>query len=255
MRIAALLACFLGFALGGCEPDPVLISITGILYDCADVDTCDTVPEADVSVLDIEEVVHAEDLTDADGAFQLDDVPGMNVVFLTAEKADGYVPTSFLGQTGTVDGVLSDGSLFIVPTDEATGLVDEFDATHPEGGFGFAFDPETDDSGGMVRGRFYVPVEGIDAASWPGATGTSCFFEDADGGSYPCVYYDVDGNPDWSLQTTTTDGGWAAFGLPAGLLTGVVLDDAADVATQYALFYTYVVEDGLTVFDYFPIPF
>jgi len=245
------------WSVSGCSVDPVLIEVTGTLYDCGDPGTCDTVSGATVRVLDIEETVHAEDVTGDDGRFRLTDVPGASVVFLVAEMegTTTHVPTSFLGQTGTVDGEVPDGSMYIVPWDDATTLVEDHDAAHPDGDMGFAIDPQTADSGGIVKGRFLVPVEGASADQWPSAIGIGCLFEDGYGRVYDCVYRDLQGDPDWTLTSTSVDGRWAAFGLPAGLSTGAVLDGPADSAEQYALFYAYVVEDGITVFDEFPIPF
>jgi len=247
------MACLVGLA--GCPVDPIVIEVTGTLYNCGDPTACDTVAGATVQILDIDEAVRAEDVTDEDGGFVLADVPGVSVVFIVADKDDAYVPTTFLGQTGTEDGEVPDGSMYIVPVDEASTLVDAYSATHPDGEMAFSLDPQTEDSGGMVRGQFLVPVEGASSEYWPSASGIGCLFEDAAGGVHDCVYRDLHGDPDWTLTTTSNDGRWASFGLPAGLCTGAVLDGPADSAEQYALFYAYIVEDGITVFDDFPIPF
>ena len=255
--VIALLPLFAAPLVPGCSVDPILIEVSGTLYDCGDPDTCGTVAGATVQILDVEETVRAEDVTGDDGGFRLSDVPGSSVVFIVADMPDEdtYVPTSFLGQTGTLDGDIPDGSMYVVPSDEAAALVATYDATHPDGAMDFTLDTEVADSGGMVRGRFLVPVEGASSDSWPSASGVSCLFESADGGVHDCVYRDFDGDPDWTMATTSIDGRWASFGLPAGLTTGALMDGPADTAEYYALFYAYIVEDGITVFDYFPIPF
>jgi hypothetical protein len=232
----------------GCEPDEVLIQVNGTLYGCEDADVCDTVADAPVQLIDLADEVRAEDTTDSDGDFDFADVPGNSVVFTVAESWPEYVPTVFLGITGSQDGGIPDGSVFVLPIADAEELATEFESEH-------TFDQDTDDEGGIARGTFYHAIEGFEVEDWPGADSLSCQFEDADANVYPCVYYDADGEPDPTLDTTTFDGRWAAFDLPTGLLTGVVLDGVATEATQYALFYAYVVEDGITIYDVFPSPF
>ena len=258
MRRLACLLTLLAAGFGpGCTVDPVVIEVSGTLFDCGDPETCGTVAGATVQILDVEETVRAEDVTDDEGGFQLADVPGSSVVFIIADMPDEdtYVPTSFLGQTGTLDGEIPDGSLYIVPSDEAATLVEAYSAAHPDGGMEFTLDTAAPGSGGLVRGQFLVPVEGAASEDWPSASGVSCLFEDSAGGVHDCVYRDFDGDPDWTMASTSIDGRWASFGLPAGLVTGAVMDGPADTAEYYALFYAYIVEDGITVFDDFPIPF
>lgn len=245
----------IGLALAGCGPDDVFITVSGTLYECNDVATCDPVPDAPVRMLDIEAAIRSESVTDADGAFVLEDVPGLSVVFTVAEAPPDHVPTVFLGTTGTADGAIEDGAVYVVSATEAQTLIEDFSDAHPDGTAVQVIDTEQDGDGGMVRGQFLTPIDGVDPADWLGAAGLSCHFEDDVGTVYPCVYYNGSADPDWAWTTTSSDGRWAAFGLPAGTYTGVVLAGAYGETADYALFYTHVVEDGLTVFDFFPTPF
>lgn len=254
-RGALLLVSALGAALSACGPDDVFIAVSGTLFECNDADACDPVPDAPLRLLDIEETVRAETVTDAEGAFVLQDVPGLSVVFTVAEAPPDRVPTVFLGTTGTEDGAIEDGALFVASLDEAQALADAFTAAHPDGDTVQVIDLDQPGGGGMIRGQFVEPVDGFDVTEWPGAAGLSCHFEDDAGTVYPCVYYNSGGDPDWANLTSSTDGRWAAFGLPAGTYTGVVLAGPYGETVDYALFYTHVVEDGLTIFDYFPNPF
>ncbi len=257
MRALCAILGFLaiGVTSSACGPDDIFIAVSGTLFECNDADLCDPVPDAPLRLLDIEETVRAETVTDADGGFLLQDVPGLSVVFTVAEAPPERVPTVFLGTTGTEDGAIADGALFVASLDEAQALVDEFTAAHPDGTTVQVIDLDQDGDGGMVRGQFLEAVDGFDATDWPGASGLSCHFEDDAGTVYPCVYYDSSGQPDWVAPTSSTDGRWAAFGLPAGTYTGVVLAGPYGESVDYALFYTHVVEDGLTIFDFFPSPF
>jgi hypothetical protein len=252
---ALLLALVLGASVSACGPDDIFIAVSGTLFECNDADVCDPVPDAPLRLLDIEETVRAETVTDADGDFLLQDVPGLSVVFTVAEAPPERVPTVFLGTTGTEDGAIDDGALFVAALDEVQAQIDAFTESHPDGSTVQVIDLDTDGDGGMVRGQFLEVIEGVDATEWPGAAGLSCHFEDDAGAVYPCVYYDSAGEPDWANPTSSSDGRWAAFGLPAGTYTGVVLAGAYGESVDYALFYTHVVEDGLTIFDLFPSPF
>lgn len=254
-RDMLLLIPALGALVTACGPDDIFIAVSGTLYECGDVDACEPIPDAPLQLLDIEETVRSETVTDADGVFVLEDVPGLSVVFTVAEAPPERVPTVFLGTTGTEDGAIEDGALFVVSLDEAQALVDAFSSAHPDGTPVQVIDPDQDGDGGMVRGQFLEAIDGFDASQWPGAAGLSCHFEDDAGTVYPCVYHDSAGEPDWTSQTSSTDGRWAAFGLPEGMYTGVVLAGPYGETADYALFYTHVVEDGLTVFDLFPSPF
>ncbi len=248
MRLNTLLAAAALVLLAACEPQEILIQVNGTLFACEDADVCDTVADAPIQLLDIEEAVRAEDVTDSDGDFEFADVPGNSVVFTTAESRPDYVPTVFLGITGSMDGGIEDGSVYLLPIGDAEQLATDFEHEH-------TFDADTDDQGGVARGTFYHAMDGFDVEDWPGADSLSCEFVDPDGNAFPCVYYDADGEPDTTLDTTTFDGRWAAFDLPPGILNGVVYNGPIDEATEYALFYAYAIEDGITIYDVFPSPF
>ncbi len=258
MKQASVLLA-LGLALAGCEPNLILIDVTGTLYDCGNADTCDTVADAPLSLYDYNTGVGTpfiETTTAEDGTFSLAEIPGNSVVYMVASKwEDGFVPTSFVGVTGSQDGELPAGSLFVVSQEEAQALIDEYADTHPDGDTPQVIDPDVPGDGAMVRGRFQTAVEGADPATWPGARGLSCYFESDQGIVYPCVYTDQNGDPDWSRTTSSTDGGWAAFGLAPGEVTGVVLDAEYGSAENYVMFTSLAVEDGIGIFDTFASPF
>jgi len=253
-RFATLIAA-LAVLCSGCPSQEVIISISGSLYGCDDLDACGGLEGATVRLLDLEETTHAQVNTDARGDFTLEEVPGNSVVFLVAELWPDHVPVAFLGQTGSVDGSLEDGSFYSAPLADAQAMIDAFSAAHPDQTTVQTIDPDSDGNGGMIRGQFKTAVSGILPEDWPGRDRLTCQFENADGDIFPCVYRDQYGEPDWSFETTSLHGGFAAFGLPAGLYTGVVFDGREDEAEQYALFHAYVVEDGVTIFDVFTSPF
>ena len=249
----------LGLTLAGCEPTLVLIDVTGTLYTCGNPDICDTVSDAPVALYDYNTGVDTpfiETATAEDGTFELAQIPGNSVVYMVASHWEGgFVPTSFVGVTGSQDGELPDGSLFVVTEEDAQALIDEHTATHPDGDAPQLIDPDSPGNGAMVRGRFQTAVEGAESETWPGARGLSCYFEDAQGLIYPCIYTDQNGDPDWDRTTSSTDGGWAAFGIAPGEVTGVVLDAAFGEAENYVMFTSLAVEDGIGIFDTFASPF
>lgn len=239
----------------GCDPAATAIDVNGTLFVCPDPDECNAAAEANMRVTDLDEVVLAEVVTDSDGEFKFEEIPGSSVIFVSADLWPEFVPTVFLGQTGTEDGDVPDGSLFVVPLAEVQAIIDDFTAVHPDGETVHTVDPDSDGDGGMARGRFLVQVEGFDVDQWPGKDSIRCYFEDDDGDQYPCTYYDSDGEPDWSMETTSLDGGFVAFGLPTGLLTMVIVDGPEDDWEYYTWTYCYVEEDGLSVYDTFVSPF
>ncbi len=245
--------------LGGCEPDLVLIDVTGTLFACGDPEACEALPEAEIELFDYNtgvDTAFIEAATDADGAFELAQIPGNSVVYMVASDWEtDRLPTSFVGVTGTQDGELPDGSLFALTLAEVQGSIDDYAAVHPTGDDVQTLDPMTPSDGGIARGRFLTAVSGADSSTWPGTRGLSCYFEDSLGLIHPCVYLDHNGEPDWSLETSTTDGGWAAFDLTPGEVTGVLLDGAMDEAENYVLFTALAVEDGIIVLDTFTSPF
>ncbi len=255
MRRIVWLFVFIVWASLGCDPAETAIDVTGTLYECSNPDECDEAADAPMRVTDLDEVVQAEVVTDSSGEFLFEQIPGESVIFVTAEKWPEFVPTVFLGQTGSVDGDVPDGSLYLATLTEAQAIIDEFTAVHPDGETVQTVDPDSDGDGGMARGQFVVQVEGLDPDQWPGKDSIRCYFEDTDGEQYPCTYYDSNGEPDWSLETTTLDGGFVAFGLPVGLLTMVVVDGPEDDWEYYTLTYCFVEEDGLSVYDTFISPF
>ncbi len=255
MRIAGAAWLSLAAVLAGCDPPMEYIDVSGRLYACDDTATCGGLAGATVRVRDVDTALHDQVKTDADGDFTLHDVPGDSIVFITADNAEGYVSTTFIGVTGNVDGSLPDGALFAVSVEEAETMIDAFAAAHPEGAVPQEIDPKRPGNGGMARGRFLIQVEGLDSDQWPGAENVSCYFEDGDAEQYPCVYLDKDGVPDWDASTTTYDGGFAAFGLPPGALTLVILYGPVDTAEYYTWTFAYVEEDGIVVFDDIVSPF
>lgn len=254
VRIPIVIAA-LALLCTACPSEEVLISVSGTLFGCDDLDECGGLEGADIAIHDLEQALRAEAVTDAQGDFTLDEVPGNSTVFITASAWPDHVPVAYLGQTGGVDGALEDGSLYSVPLEDAQAMVDAFSAAHPDGDTVQVIDPDHDGDGGMVRGVFKSAIDGILPEDWPGRDRVACRFDSMDGESYPCVYRDADGEPDYSFDTTSLHGGFAAFGLPEGLYTGVVFDGPEDEAEQYWLFHTWVIEDGVTIFDSFAAPF
>ena len=241
------------FALAGCQAwePPSQVRIQGYLFNTPEpvdldgaVDLAFSVPGAEADAWnDVgERLVEASNpYGDHPSWYRFEGLPptaGVHLVFQPPEEPIDevrYVTTVLSGQTAVDDLFVDAGVLHIWSLADAelwTG--GWFDAVADPSAARPTFDEAAPDEGGIAVGRV------VDA---PAHEGLRLVFRDPSGAEVEAWYTDADGEP-IKGDGLSADGGFAAFGLPAGPAQVLVLDP--DGTRRPGSFVTRFEEDGLT---------
>ena len=237
----ALLTCLL--LAGGCSPvqAPERVRVQGYLFaepDPAD----DAVPisGSEVGAFSNEGALLAEGsepFTDYPGFYRFLDLPPSSAVHLVFGAVDdGSVATLLSGRSASDDLWVDRGAFHLWSRDIATGWALEWrSAVVGKGGSAApTFDAELAGEGGLLRGTLTAPEDHL---------GTRLLAVDASGSEREFWYTDADGAPAASLGTSS-EGGFALYGLAPGPLQIYVLSEQGDRGEQ--AFVTLTLEDTVT---------
>lgn len=198
----------LGFALcmvaaAGCGSNT--LTLRGIIS--AGVDDLEPQAGAEVAVLDVGLFELGSAVTDAQGVFEIAEVPRSEPVQLVV-SGNGLVPLAFPGETGVFDPlVLQPGEVWALSEADAAEERARFDGCGADLGDGFVLGTFVYATGPNQDGNLTVAFDGL---AW---------VELADGTRVDACYLDEDGELAPDADSSGVLGRYAVFGLPSGPLT------------------------------------
>lgn len=214
-----------------CSPLPTTVSMSGVLLDAPE-GLGDAVAGATLATFDSTGADYAAATTDAAGAFAVD-VPAGVPFFLTV-SAEGLVSTAFNGTAGITDFAASSGYPWIA----RTSFVDDVRGAHDAC-------TTAAEAGAVMAGDARWAMDGVSGGNLPPADGVEVLVESDDGSVRAACYLDADGASDPDATLTSTNGGFAVFGVPAGAARVQTWHEDSDGNEYIAEFQFVVPEDGL----------
>lgn len=188
--------------LGGCDPLPETVTMTGTIWD-APYGEGATVGGATIAVTDGTGATVDEQTADDDGEFSVL-VPAGYPFFATV-SADGAFPTGFSGTAGVYDFAAPDGYPWVATEAWVATVRETFSAC-----------PYIDAEGTVVVGEIRADTPSTAYADMPLVpTGTARVI-DMDEVEYPACYLDDEGVSSADATEAGEKGQFVIFGVPAG---------------------------------------